>query len=159
ASWVDRHGDVLFRYALARVGQRSVAEELVQETFLAALQARDSFAGQSSERTWLIAILRHRLGDHFRRLSREAIGQLDDVDATLGELFTQHGKWRCAPADWGDPRRAFEQSEFWNVFERCMAGLPARLSAAFGLRDVDRLESDEVCKILDVSPTNLWTLL
>ena len=65
--WLENHGDVLYRMALVRVGKPDLAEDLVQETLLAAWQARDSFAGKSSESTWLVAILKRKIIDHFRR--------------------------------------------------------------------------------------------
>ena len=69
--WVDRHGDCLYRYALLRLGTPELAADVVQETFLEALRAQGSFAGRSSERTWLIGILRHKILDHFRKSGRE----------------------------------------------------------------------------------------
>jgi RNA polymerase sigma factor (sigma-70 family) len=80
ARWVDEHGDALYRYALGRVGRADVAEDLVQETFLAALRAAGSFAGRSSERTWLTGILKNKLIDRLRREGRsrpatEAVGE------------------------------------------------------------------------------------
>ncbi|MGD9855037.1 MAG: RNA polymerase sigma factor, partial [Planctomycetaceae bacterium] len=69
--WVDDHGDALFRFAMVRVGRREIAEDLVQETFLAGLKSRDRFRGQSQERSWLIAILKHKTADWLNRRARE----------------------------------------------------------------------------------------
>lgn len=66
--WVDAHGDALFRYALVRVRQREVVEDLVQETLLSAMRSREKFAGQSSERSWLFGILKRKISDYFRKL-------------------------------------------------------------------------------------------
>ena len=71
--WVDRHGDCLYRYALLRLRAPDLAADLVQETFLEALRVRASFAGRSSERTWLVGILRHKILDHYRRSGREQV--------------------------------------------------------------------------------------
>ena len=73
-TWVDEHADVLFRYALLRVRRSEVAEDLVQETFLAALHGRETYSGKSSVRTWMIGILRHKILDYFRRTAREQSG-------------------------------------------------------------------------------------
>ncbi len=67
SAWLEEHGDALYGYAKARVGTRELAEDLVQETLLAALQSRDRFAGRSSVRTWLFSILRHKIVDVYRR--------------------------------------------------------------------------------------------
>lgn len=159
--WVDAHGDALFRYAMARVGARDVAEDLVQEALLTAWQARADFAGASSERTWLIGILKHRVGDYFRRTVREktASGGALDADPATDGLFSRRGKWAHAPIAWADPNGAFAQAEFWQTLDDCVGKLPRQQAAAYALRDVDGLSAEEICKILDVTPTNLWTLL
>jgi RNA polymerase sigma-70 factor (ECF subfamily) len=159
--WVDQHGDALFSYALLRVRDRNVAEELVQETFLAAIQAADGFRGRSAERTWLMGILKHKLIDHLRRSSREQpMSAADGSDAALDSLFKRNGMWQTRPGDWEpDPSELLEQGEFWGVFRHCLGELPERVAAVFTLRVVDETEPDEVCKVLGITPTNLWVVL
>ena len=70
-NWVDEYGDYLYRYALSRVKDPIIAEDLVQETFLAALKARHNFQGRSTARTWMIAILKHKIVDYIRQKVRE----------------------------------------------------------------------------------------
>jgi RNA polymerase sigma-70 factor (ECF subfamily) len=158
--WLDRHGDALYRYALLRVRDQAVAEELVQDTFVAALAARSQFGGQASERTWLIAILKNKIIDHLRRAQREE-PLPDDVDSQqmLDALFDHRGHWSLRPLDWGHPDEVLENQQFWRVFEDCLAGVPARSAEAFFLREVDGLTAEEVCKVLDVTPSNLWVSL
>ena len=67
--WVDEHGD-LYRYALVRVRRTEVAEDLVQETLLAAVRSREKFGGRSSERSWLVGILKNKIVDYYRKLGR-----------------------------------------------------------------------------------------
>src|SRR5262249_46583786 len=94
-SWVDRHGDSLFRFAVLRVRDPEVASDLVQETFLGALRARDSFSGRSSVRTWLVAILRHKIADRLRALGREQRFGGGEAPEGEGEReFDRHGRWR-----------------------------------------------------------------
>ncbi|MHC4684776.1 MAG: sigma factor, partial [Planctomycetota bacterium] len=69
--WLEDHGDYLFRYALVRLQDREIAEDMVQETLLAALRAREKFQARSSVRTWLVGILKHKVLDHFRKSYRE----------------------------------------------------------------------------------------
>jgi len=164
-TWVDEHGDYLYSYALLRLRHRELAEEIVQETFLAALKACRNFAGQSSERTWLVGILKHKIVDHFRRASREQ--PVADFDgASDDELFRKSGEWvdhwtvEGAPKEWkDDPSQLLEQKEFWEIFKRCLAKLPPRLAEAFTLREIDGLRSEEICEILAISPNNLWVML
>lgn len=161
ASWVDRHGDALFRYALLRVRDAGLAEDLVQECFLAALDARTRFAGQSSERTWLIGILKRKVIDHLRRAAQEhRLESLDPAGGAEEAFFDRRGHWTSAPSRWaGDPRKRMETREFWDVFQRCLVGLSQHLADAFLLRELDQLSSEEVCKVLNLSPTNLWARL
>lgn len=166
-SWVDQHGDFLYRYALLRLRDPAVAEDVVQETFLAALQARHNFAGQSSEKTWLVGILKHKIIDHFRKISRER--PVHDIELRPDdpvELFQTSGEWighwdlERGPTEWAaDPGHVLEQMEFWKVLERCLSELPARMASAFTLREMEDLSSEEICKALGISATNLWVML
>lgn len=148
------------RYALARLRQPEVAEDLIQETFLAAFRARDQFAGRSSERTWLVGILKRKIVDHLRRRGREQPAtDLTNSDQWTDALFDERGNWRKKPGQWPDPSAAFEKEEFWTAFADCLRKLPERLASAFTLREVEELESQEVCKVLNVSANNLWVML
>ena len=159
--WVDDHADALFRFAMVRLRDTAVAEELVQETFLAALQSLDRYAGQASERTWLVGILKHKIVDHFRRLARDRGPVEASSDADL-RLFDENSYWihEDGPRDWGpDPSTDYERSCFGEILQGCLSGLPPRMAAAFTMREIDDLDSNEVCKVLDVTPTNLWVIL
>lgn len=164
--WLDSHGDYLYRYALMRVRDAAVAEDLLQETLLAAVGGQQSHAGRSSERTWLVGILKHKVIDHFRRVARNAQFQLSfEGDAEI-DCFEQSGPWRGywreerAPNRWAiDAGQGLESREFWEVLEQCLSQLPRQMSIAFTLREIDGLTSSEICEILNVSPNNLWVLL
>ena len=103
--WVDEHGDYLYRYALARVGRSDVAEDLVQDTLLAALRAAAQYAGRSSERTWLTGILKNKLIDRLRRSQPvHTVADLSQADDWLDSLYDRTGHWKAAPGRWGgDP--------------------------------------------------------
>jgi RNA polymerase sigma-70 factor (ECF subfamily) len=163
AAWVDEHGDYLYRYALARVVRPDVAEDLVQETFLAALRNLANFAGRSSERTWLTSILKSKLIDRLRQQHRVALASdLAQSDTWLDEVFSRKGFWRrrAVPGQWGkNPLELLEQQEFWQAFEECRAALPDRLREVLSLRLLDEVPTDEICQTLGISPNNLWTLL
>ncbi|RMF92175.1 MAG: sigma-70 family RNA polymerase sigma factor [Nitrospinota bacterium] len=159
--WVEQYGDYLFRYAMLRIRDPALAENLVQETFLAALHNRDTFAGHSSERTWLTGILKRKVIDHLRRRSRERpVSEITPEDSSIEDLFDERGAWKVRPNAWGiDPSEVLEKREFWASLTRCTAELPPRLAQAFLLREVDGLSSEEICKVLQVSTTNLWVML
>ncbi len=157
--WLSLHGDALFRYALLMVGDEHRAEDLVQETLLAALESLERYAAGASERTWLIAILRHKVIDD-RRRNRRRDEYLGDVDPAVEGNFNRFGKWRKPPGRWTPtPESLLESQEFRAVFQTCMSALPARLREAFALRVVEGLDASETCRILEISSTNLWTQL
>jgi RNA polymerase sigma-70 factor, ECF subfamily len=161
STWVERYGDVLYRFALVRVHRRETAEDLVQETLLAAYRDRARFAGASSEQTWLVGILKHKIGDHFRRVSAEPTTSLAEggVDVAAKQFDTQ-GNWRGAVSAWPkNPEAGVSERELVEIVGRCLAELPPGLAAAFTLREIDGLSSEEVCKILGISATNLWVRL
>lgn len=160
-----QHGDVLWAFLLARTGSREIAEEVLQETILAAMQAADQFAGTSSRRTWLLGIAVHKLADHFRRGRREAVstaqphaepetGSGGGSDAPFGPA----GKWDELPSRWGErPDDAAERAELLDALRDCLAALPPDLADAVCLRDLLGMPSSDVCKALGLTPTNLWT--
>jgi len=162
--WLEAHGDYLYRYALARVRDAAAAEDLVQETLLAAVRGQQNHAGRSSERTWLVGIMKHKVIDHFRRVARNGSFQLNVGEAEID--FEESGPWRGhwreehAPNSWTvDAGQWLESGEFWETFHRCLSQLPQQMSIAFTLREIDGLTSTEICDILNITPNNLWVLL
>lgn len=160
-SWVDLHGDYLYRYALSWLKDPALAEDMVQETFLAALRGHESFDQRSSERTWLTSIIKHKMIDHLRKRNRERL--LDDMDSSpdlMEGLFDEKGEWKEKPEEWTvNPMRLLEQKEFWEVFYRCLSELPSRLAQAFRLREMEGLKCEEICHVLNISSSNCWVML
>ncbi len=159
--WLDRHGDAMYRYALLRVGDPEAAEEVVQEALVAGLQAVERFSAKSSERTWLIGILKHKIVDYFRKSGRELPqAELEETAEYVREHFNEKGLWAGGPKRWGwSPEKAFQEQEFWDVFRRCLSALPPQMLLAFTEREMEDRPSEEICKLLSVTATNLWTLL
>src|SRR6516165_3415689 len=129
ATWVDQHGDGLFRFAVLRVQDPETASDLVQETFLAALSSRQTYSGRSSVRTWLVGILKRKVADRLRKTGRERrFQQAGGSERGTEGMFDRRGHWRTPPLDWGsDPLREYERREFWEVLERCLAKVPAHM--------------------------------
>lgn len=151
----------LLKYARLQLRNPAWAEDAVSETLLAALEKPQAFAGQSQLKTWLIGILKHKLIDQIRRNSREISSSTSEEDGIdLDELlFKPDGHWREMPQDWGDPEQALRQLEFMKVLEACVDHLPGQQGRLFMMREWLELESDEICKVLAISPTNLWVML
>lgn len=152
----------LLRYAMIRLRDPALAEDVVQETLLAALNDRSGFAGKSAYKTWLIGILKHKIIDVIRKKARDQSIFADqgapDADM-MEELFEADGHWHRFPSDWGDPLKSLEDKKFWEVFERCLELMPARVARAFAMREVMELTSEEICKELAITQTNLWVML
>ncbi len=162
SEWVDFHGDALYRFAILRVKDPNIAEDLVQETFLSALQAVDRFKGTSSVRTWLIGILKHKIIDFFRK----SVKEIPASDLTLWEeeddreFFDQEGHWKRPLKEWeNSPEELVESKEFWKAFHSCLSKLPEAHRRAFALKEIDGIESEKICKVLSVTSTNLWVML
>jgi RNA polymerase sigma-70 factor, ECF subfamily len=166
-AWLDQHGNYLFKYAAFRLRDDIAAEDAVQETFLAALKAYETFEGRGSERTWLVGILKHKIIDHFRRVGREApIGEESEETFDHREFFERPDQWsghwanEHAPTDWhATPAELIERNDFWKVFSDCLSPLPQRTASAFTLREVDGHTSEEICEMLSISVNNLWVML
>src|SRR5580698_7089221 len=86
--WIERYADMLFSYSLARVNRQDVAEDLVQDTFFSALKAKDQFQQKSSEKTWLIAILKRKIIDYYRKKSTQ--NELNIFDKDTKDDFMNH---------------------------------------------------------------------
>lgn len=164
--WVDEHGDYLFRYALGRLRDPARAEDAVQETFLAALKAKN-FAGRSAERSWLTGILKNKIFDYFRKASRETtFTDLDfyadeESDRFVAEGYGKGG-WvhELGPLAWPEnPGAALDNEIFWKTFRDCSGKLPEKVAAVFTLREVDGVDGKEICATLAISESNLWVML
>ncbi len=161
SDWVDRHGDYLFRYAMLRLRDRSAAEDLVQETFLAALKSGGSFSGGSSEATWLVGILKHKIADHFRHQALEApLANADLREQPDPSVFDLSGHWTSGPTSWGgNPADLYREEKFLEQFRNCLSGLSPNHANAFTLREIEGADTGEICKVLNVTETNLWVIL
>ena len=160
--WVDQYGDFLFRYAVIHLPQREAAEDLVQETFLAAWRGRAQYGGQAKFETWLISILKNKIRDRLRGRRRDpvslddAIEQAASAGGAAGELFDGRGHWLQRPARWPEaPEASVEKSEFWSVLGECMARLPQHFSEALRLKLATSESNKEISQTLGVSPANL----
>jgi RNA polymerase sigma-70 factor (ECF subfamily) len=151
----------LLRYARSQLRNDAWAEDAVSDTVLAALEKPQGFAGESALKTWLVGILKHKLVDQLRRHAREAtVLDRDDGEDLDALLFDDSGHWRDAPADWSaQPEALCRQTQFLAVLDACVEKLPAAQGRVFMMREWLELETDEICKELAITTTNLWVLL
>lgn len=160
AGWSEQHGEYLVRYAFRHVGEWHNAQDLVQETWLAVWQARARFAGQSSERTWLTGILRHKVIDHIRIASRERplpgaqhhqLNETSRLNAHTGPASPQ--------ALWMDPARQLEMKQLRNQLDQCLCRLSERMKAVFAFCDLEEMPHRDVARRLGVTDGHLYVLL
>lgn len=150
----------LIRFARTQLRNEAWAEDAVSDTLLAALERPQAFAGQSQLKTWLVGILKHKVVDQLRRNSREATVMVDDDGEDLDELlFAPDGHWREPPAAWANPEASLREHQFFEVLQACIDHLPPVQGRVFMMREWLDLETDEICKELQITATNLWVLL
>lgn len=164
--WVDEHGDYLFKFALIRLRDPHQAEDAVQETFLAAIKGGKHFEGRSTEKSWLVGILKNKICDQFRKLSHEttftdlAFYRDEESDRFAGDGLGKGG-WihDRGPQEWPDAGASLDNELFWRTFRDCAGKLPPKVAAVFNLREVDGIGSKEVCALLNLTESNLWVML
>lgn len=166
--WVELYGDYLFNYAIVRVNDQEKAEDLVQETFLAGLKAMANFQGRSTERTWLISILKRKIIDTYRKQysSKETSMGEYEQDISDGDFYRTEDPFR---GHWLEgrgphshslmPEGAMESEELMVIIRTCISLLPPNLASAFVMKMIDEAESDEICKELGITTSNLWVML
>ena len=145
---LDQHRAYLYAYALRRLGDAGLAEDLVQDTFVAALGAVQGFRGDSSARTWLTGILKHRIADSYRAPER-GVESLDAHEEASPEI----------PAPDADPAVGFEHARLWEALQRQLARLPERAARAFVLAELEGRDAAEVSRLLGVTPSNVWGMV
>lgn len=168
---VNKHHSALIRMAMGHVADRDVAEEVVQDTWMAVIESLDRFEGRSSLRTWIFGILIHKAKDRGVREKRHttfsALESYDDDhdEAVDPARFQQSGEWAghwaFPPQPWDDqtPEKLLANQQAVNAMQRAIDELPPTLKDVLILRDVEGVESREVCELLKITETNLYVRL
>ena len=156
--------DFLYRFALRRVGDSHVAEDLVQDTLLAALKATPRDIDESIQRRWMIGIMKHKIVDYYRKTIREPmLASEQPGDRSPGDEFLVNGHWKpeaAARQEWPDnPDSLLERKQFWDALTNCLKKLPSRTAQIITMREADEVETDEICRLFRLSPSNLYVIL
>ncbi len=158
--WVDRYGDYLFNFTISRVNDSIMAQDLVSETFLAGLKSAHRFKGESTERTWLISILKRKIIDHYRKTnSKKGKAEVRMSYLSSGD---QEGDWMEEKIrDLRNPNieDEIEQKELGKALSECIAALPERYATIFVQKTIDRLDTETICKEHDITASNLWVII
>ena len=159
-SWIDEYGDYLYRYAVSRLRDGDAAEEAVQETFVAALRHVEQYEAKGSERAWLLGILKRKIIDLIRTRNRTTSLVEEDANDPSEALFDRSGSWQKEIRSAGyAPLDSLEREEFWRILRGCLETLPARQADVFVLREMDDQSTEEICKELEITASNLWVIL
>lgn len=157
--WVQEYSDLLFGYASSRVQDHETARDLLQETFLSAWRNRDNYRGEVSVKNWLFTILRSRIIDHYRKVSTQKVdGHWSGPD----DFFDDEEHWKEGhhPREIVvDPREQMEMADLGKIVKACGSKLKASQYAVFTMKYVDGMESDEICRLVGISPSNFWVLV
>ena len=159
--WVDDYGDYLYRYAFSRLRNSSAAEEVVQDTFLAGIRFQSRYTGQGAERAWLLGILKRKIIDYIRKRNRyDRDGSYEDDGNDPSEwLFDRNGNWKEGALSSMPPDQQVEQGEVWDVVRGCLKNLPQGQADVFTLSVMEDMSSEDICKELGITPSNLWVRL
>ncbi|MCE3259071.1 MAG: sigma-70 family polymerase sigma factor [Bacteroidetes bacterium] len=164
--WVENYSDYLYGFACYRVNDKELAEDLVQDTFLSALKAKETYKGQASEKTWLVSILKNKIIDHYKKAStrNESPLQLSSVEAPSYEYYfnkQKKGHWQdgAKPKDWEESQHQPETKEFYKILEKCLSTLPVKWKGVFTMSLLDDKDSSMVCKEFNLTSSNFWVIM
>lgn len=156
----------LLRFARLQLRDDALAEDVVQDTLIAAMSGIENFAGRSAVKTWVFSILKNKIVDALRTRDRSVnISALGDEEADFAEifdtLFKANGHWlpHHRPADWGDPEEDLSRQQFWLVFDACLNHLPANTGRIFAMRELLDLDVEEICRELGIASNNCYVIL
>jgi RNA polymerase sigma-70 factor (ECF subfamily) len=158
--WVDKYADYLYNFALSRVSDSELAKDLVQETFFAGLKSAKNFKGTAAERTWLIAILKRKVVDHYRKINSKK---------GKAEVRMNYSSQNDSEGDWleeqvADPLSIHENDEIENeelglAIQDCISKLPKKQSLVFTMKTIQGMNTEDICKELGINPSNLWVMI
>lgn len=158
--WIDLYSDYLFNYTISRVSDREVAQDLVQDTFLAGLKSMKNFKGEASERTWLISILKRKIIDYYRKINSNK-GQAE-VRMNYNSGDENEGDWLEERV--GDPfdktaQDTLENEELGNAIYNCLEKLPKKQAEVFKMKTILGHDTEAICNELNITPSNLWVII
>ncbi len=157
-SLVRTYTNELFVYTMIKVGQKEIAEDIIQETFLSAYQSIGNFQNKSSAKTWLFSILKHKIADYFRLQYKNSIETSSDI---IEKYFDQNHRWKreYRPSKWTEDNHLLDDPAFSKVLADCLKKLPGKWSAAVQLKYLEEEESQAICSRLGITVANFWQII
>ena len=158
--WIDLYADYLFNYTISRVNDREIAQDLVQDTFLAALKSMKNFKGEANERTWLISILKRKIIDYYRKINSNK-GKAE-IRITSNNDSETDGDWleeRVADPCDKTAEDTMQNTELGEAIFNCLAKLPEKQAEVFRMKTIEGIETEDICNELNITASNLWVII
>lgn len=158
--WIDNYADYLYNYTIVRVNDSDLAKDIVQDTFFAGLKSAKNFEGKSSERTWLVSILKRKIIDYYRKINSKK-GQAE-VRMNFYSDGDNEGDWieERVPQTWeNEAEKSIENKELKQQLASCIAALPEKYRLVFTMKTIQDFDTEEVCNELEISASNMWVLI
>jgi RNA polymerase sigma-70 factor (ECF subfamily) len=155
----------MLKFATLQLGDEHLAEDAVQEALIGALNNAKTFSGNAALKTWVFAILKNKIADILRHKQRlvtaSQLSAQDEDNDLFATLFDRKGNWYHdeRPQDWANPESAFNNAQFWQIFELCLEDLPPQQAKLFMMREFVELETAEICEATGVTISNLFVTL
>lgn len=158
--WIDLYSDYLFNYTISRVNDRDLAQDLVQDTFVAGLKSMKNFKGKASERTWLISILKRKIIDHYRKINSNK-GKAE-VRVNFSEEGNDEGSWlekRVADPFDKTAEDSLENTELGLAIHECLSKLPSKQAEIFKMKTILDYDTETICNEYNITASNLWVII
>ena len=157
-SLVKTYTKDLLGYAIIKVYQKEIAEDLVQDTFLSAHQSYENFKGKSNVKTWLFSILKHKIADYYRLKYKE---NTETSSGILQEFFNENERWKPEhrPVNWGNEKELLDDPDFAKALKECFDKLPQQWSSAVQLKYLEEHNAETICSKLEISKANFWQII
>lgn len=162
--WVELYSDQLYSWAFYKTSSKETAEDLVQDTFIAAIQGYANFENRSNIKTWLISILKNKIYDYHRKKIKggEITNTLiSDIESSK-VFFDQSEEWILSerPTGWGNMNEnLLDDKEFTRTLQNCLENLPSHWNYAIQLKYLTNKDGKTICQELGISPSNFWQIL
>lgn len=164
--WIEDYSDKMYSWAFYKTNNKESAEDLVQDTFLAAFRSYDKFEEKSNPKTWLFGILNHKIADYFRKAYEQKVVNESSRNSEAGKAFLDtffdaDGSWikEQRPKPWPEDRHLLDNAEFVRTLRVCMAELQPHWFAVITLKYLEQEKGKNICQELQITPTNLWQIL
>jgi len=158
--WIDNYSDYLFNYTIVRVNNYDISKDLVQETFFSGLKSAKNFEGKATERTWLISILKRKIIDHYRKTNSKK-GQAE-VRMNFYNDGENEGDWieERVPQSWdNEAEKQLENTELQDQINSCIDQLPEKYAIVFRMKTIQEIDTEIICKELEITSSNLWVII